>query len=115
MELKLEQGAYVPAGNRLATVSGAEELAQRVLMRLTARRGGFAPLPSYGSRLYLLSRTAKPGQYETAAMQYIAEALEEEPGVTVQEVTVTPGRDGTLRIDAVFSAEGGSFSGNLTV
>ena len=107
MELKLEQGAYVQAGNGFVTVSGPEELAQRVMMRLTARRGGFAPLPQYGSRLYLLSRTAKPGQYETAAMQYIAEALE--------EVTVTSRPEGTLQIDAVFSAEGFSFSGNLTV
>ena len=115
MELKLEQGAYVQAGNGFVTVSGPEELAQRVMMRLTARRGGFAPLPQYGSRLYLLSRTAKPGQYETAEMQYIAEALEEEPGVTVQEVTVTSRPEGTLQIDAVFSAEGFSFSGNLTV
>ena len=92
-----------------------EETAQRVLLRLTARRGGFAPLPEYGSRLYLLPRTAKPSGYETAARQYIAEALAEEPAVEVTAVRFTPvGADG-VRIDVDFTAGGAAFTGAVTV
>lgn len=61
MELKLVDGAYVlGAGGRMSRVTKAEEIAQRVMMKLTARRGGFAPLPEYGSALHTLLRTAKP-------------------------------------------------------
>ena len=52
MELRLKDGKYDSIGARLCTVSGAEELAQRVMMKLAARRGSFWPLPDYGSRLY---------------------------------------------------------------
>ena len=116
MELKLENGAYVTSSSgRPETGSGAEETAQRVLLRLTARRGGFAPLPEYGSRLYLLPRTAKPSGYETAARQYIAEALAEEPAVEVTAVRFTPvGADG-VRIDVDFTAGGAAFTGAVTV
>ena len=42
MELKLVDGNYVAdATGGLAAVSGTEELAQRVVMKLTAREGGF--------------------------------------------------------------------------
>lgn len=116
MELKLEQGAYVagPTG-RPETVTGAWETAQRVMMRLTARRGGFAPLPDYGSRLYLLPRTAKPSQWETAARQYIAEALTEETDAAVTQVRLTPLEDQGLRIDVEFTVDGIPFSAGVTV
>lgn len=116
MELKLEQGMYAAGPNRRPqTVSGAEETAQRVMMRLTARRGGFAPLPEYGSRLYLLPRLAKPSAYETAARQYIAEALAEETAVEVTEVQCTPVDEQTVRIDVTFTADGIPFSTSVTV
>lgn len=115
MELKLEQGAYVPSGGGLASVSGGEEIAQRVVMRLTARRGGFAPLPDYGSRLYLLPRTALPSEWKTEAMQSVAEALSEEPDVTVTDVEVTPVAADCLRIDVTFTAQGTQFTAGVQV
>ena len=45
MELELKNGRYVTADGAPATVSGAEELRQRILMKLCARRGSFLPLP----------------------------------------------------------------------
>lgn len=115
MELKLEQGRYVPGGKGLETVSGAEEIAQRVVMRLTARRGGFAPLPEYGSRLYLLPRTALPSHWKTAAMHYVAESLAEEPNVVVTDVTVTPLTGDSLRVDVSFTADGTEFTAGVMV
>ena len=57
MELKLEQGDYVPDGaGGFETLDGAQALLARVLFRLTARRGQFPFLPEMGSRLYLLGR-----------------------------------------------------------
>lgn len=47
------------------TVSGAEETAVRITMKLTARRGGFPLLPDYGSRLYQLAQV-KPSERESA-------------------------------------------------
>ena len=42
MELRLEQGDYVPNGaGGFQRLEGAEALLQRVLFRLTARRGQF--------------------------------------------------------------------------
>jgi len=86
MELKLENGDYVPAANgELARVDGNEALLQRALMRLQARRGGFAALPDYGSRLHTLCRL-KPGERAAAARAYAVEALAAEPEMEVGEV-----------------------------
>lgn len=90
MELKLSGGSYVPrADGGLETVSGSEEAAQRVLMKLAARRGGFYPLPEYGSRLYTLCRL-KPSEREAAAGQLIAEALADEKDVRVLTAEYLP-------------------------
>lgn len=98
MELKLRNGSYVlTAAGLPETVSGAEETLQRVLMRLTARRGAFWPDPDYGSRLYTLSRL-KPAQRAAAARQYVAEALSEETDVTVEDVAYVPGTDDSATV-----------------
>lgn len=92
MELKIKNGDYVPDGaGGLQRVSGEEELLQRVLFLLTARRGGFALAPTLGSRLHLLGRE-KPGNRRSAAKKYVAEALDGEAGVTVEDVSLV--RDG---------------------
>ena len=52
METKLLNGDYVPDGlGGVARCQGADALLERVLFRLTARRGQFPPLPELGSRL----------------------------------------------------------------
>lgn len=83
MAMMMRNGDYVSDGQGgFVTVEGAEELLDRILWKLTVRRGSFPFLPELGSRLHLLGRAA-PRERESLARQYVAEALRDE------EVTVT--------------------------
>ena len=84
MELKIKDRDYVSDGaGALVRASGREELLERVLYKLSVRRGSF-PL---ASELHLLWRE-KGERRETAAKRYVAEALAEEAGVTVSGVSL---------------------------
>ena len=97
-ELKLQNGDYVPEpGGDLLCVSGTEALVQRALMRLAARRGGFLPLPDYGSRLHTLGRL-KPSQREAAAWQFALEALAPETEIALTALEYLPGDDGSAEL-----------------
>lgn len=97
MELKLENGDYVPDGvGGLRRVEGREELLQRVLFKLTARRGMFPFGKALGSRLWQLGRVS-PAHRQSAAAQYAAEALEDEP-LEVESVELRPGDGGLLAV-----------------
>ena len=97
MELKLENGRYVPgAAGGLETVSGREETLQRILMRLQAKKGAFPPLPDYGSRLHTLG-TVKPSAREAAAKQFVFEALEGEDA-EIKSVSYCPTGSGAGRV-----------------
>ncbi|MEG1593419.1 MAG: hypothetical protein RR350_03335 [Oscillibacter sp.] len=86
MELKLQNGDYVPDGvGGLRRVDGNEALLQRVLFKLTARRGEFPFREDLGSRLWQLSAVPS-ARRQGAAEQYVAEALAEETGVRVTSV-----------------------------
>ena len=86
MELELKNGDYVPDGiGGVRRVSGREALAQRVLFRLTARRGAMPFLPGLGSRLHEVIRE-KPGARQTLCARYVAQALEEETDLSVTDV-----------------------------
>ena len=113
MALLLKDGDYV-ADERggLRTVGGAQDLLQRVLFRLQARRGSFPFLPELGSRLYLLPRE-KPGDRQALARQYAAEALREEDVVT--EVTVEDGTDGRLQVQVALMWNGERLEAEVTV
>jgi len=94
MEWKLTQGDYVPDGmGSLTALGGGEEVLARVLYRLTARRGGLPFLPELGSRLYQLCRE-KPSAQKALAAQYVAEALQEETGLSVRSVELCPQGEG---------------------
>ena len=82
MELKLVNGDYLPDG-RGGLQQAEEEILQRALSRLTARRGSFPFLPEFGSRLYLLGAVA-PLARETAAERYVTEALAPETALRVE-------------------------------
>ena len=74
MELELRNGDYVADGvGGLRRVGGREALLQRVLFRLTARRGSFPFWQTLGSRLWELGRVPAP-ERRSAARQYVAEA-----------------------------------------
>ena len=86
-ELKLRNGEYVKDGSRLKTAEGQEALLQRVLFKLTARRGRFPFQEELGSRLWSLSAVPRQ-QRQAAARQFVAEALAEED-LTVESVELT--------------------------
>lgn len=102
MEQKLMDGDYVPDGSGgLTTLSGGEEVLARVLFRLTARRGALPFLPRLGSRLGQLGRE-RPSARQALAAQYVAEALREEPELSVNSVELDQsGESGllTVRLD----------------
>lgn len=114
IETKLSNGDYVADGlGGVARCKGADALLERVLFRLTARRGQFPPLPRLGSRLYQLAKEP-PVQRLSAATQYVAEALEEED-VTVTNVSLSPAGEGRLHMLVELAYQDGALSVSLTV
>ena len=88
-------------------------MVQRVLMKLTARRGAFAPLPNAGSELYTLPRL-KQSQRETAARQMVHEALAGETEVTVTDVSYAE-TDGDTGVVTVALSIGGGKERSIAV
>ena len=87
MELKIRDGDYCPDGlGGMERLSDAEAVLQRVLYRLTARKGSFPLLPKLGSDLHRLLRE-KPSTRQAMAEQYVHAALAEE-SVKVQTVVL---------------------------
>ena len=79
MELKLRNGDYVPDGTgSVIRLEGEQALLQRVLFRLKAHRGS---LPAR--------------ERQTAAKQYVTEALSAEPGLRVESVELSQSGDGS--------------------
>ena len=110
MELKLSEGRYVTRAGVLEAVDGYEELAQRIMMKLTAHRGRFWPKPDYGSRLYMLVNGERPSNRENAVRQYVAEALSDEPDVELKELSIKNTASDAISIHLTFTCLGGSFS-----
>ena len=97
--LMLVNGDYVPQGNGLQSAKGDEAVLQRMLMKLTARRGQFPFMENFGSRLWTLDRL-RPA--ERQAEQYVLEALRDEPGLMVEQVTLAEnGGKASLTVNAV--------------
>ena len=114
METKISNGDYVSDGlGGVERCKGTDALLERVLFRLTARRGQFAPIPELGSRLYLLGREPVP-QRLSAARQYVAEALAGED-VTVSDVELEPAGDGRARLTVSLTSRGEPLSLTMTV
>ena len=114
MEAKLCNGDYIADGlGGVERCAGADALLERVLFRLTARRGQFAPLPELGSRLYLLGREPVP-QRLSAARQYVAEALAEE-AVTVTDIALAPAEQDRTRLTVQLEYQGTDLSVSLVI
>ena len=102
MELMVRGGDYLPDGRGgFRRAEGDDELLQRVLWKLSVRRGSFPFLPELGSRLYLLGRE-KPSLRQALARQYAAEALADEEGLSVTGAEL--GGDGTLKICLLYTS-----------
>ena len=114
MERKLVNGDYVPDGKGgLTGLTGAEEVLQRALFRLTARRGALPFLPELGSRLYLLPRE-KPSARQALAVQYAAEALGDEEDLRVTGAELNETAEG-LRLTVYLDWQGQGLSAGLLI
>ena len=114
MELELKNGDYMPNGTGgVRRVSGREALAQRVLFRLTARRGSFPFWPELGSRLYQLG-SLPASQRSAAAVQYVTEALAKEP-VDVENVELIPCAGSTAELRVQLSGQDAGLAMTLEV
>ena len=113
MELKLKDGDYLPDGyGGMVRLEGEEALLQRVLFRLTARRGALPFLPDLGSQLYRLGRE-RPAARAAAARQYVAEALAPESGLAVLGAELTEAGDGSAVLRAELEWQGTPLSVQL--
>ena len=112
--LVIRNGDYVSDGaGGLRRAEGREALLERVLFRLTARRGQFPFLEDLGSRLWRLGRVSTAGR-QAAAEQYVAEALAAETGLTVETVTLTQ-ENGKASLTAALTYQGEALSVTLEV
>ena len=76
---KLREGDYCPAGSgAFDRAVGEEEVLERVLFQLTARRGSFPLLPQVGSPVYLRCRE-QPAARAALAAGYAAEDQADQP------------------------------------
>ena len=115
MGLSLRNGDYVPDGTGgLRRTEGREALLEQVLFRLTARRGTFPFLPELGSRLWQLGQLPA-ARRQSAAEQYVAEALAEEPGLTVEGVALEELPDGRAAVTAELLWEGETLSATVEI
>lgn len=106
MELKLVNGDYVPDGTGgFVAVDGPEEVLNRVLFKLAARRGRFEPLPDLGSRLYTLP-SCKDAMLLPMARQFVLEAVSGEAGLTLEDLTLERTDRETLAIRCRFAYSG---------
>ena len=98
MELKLIDGDYVSDGNGgQVRLDEKEALLQRVLFRLSARRGAFFPVPELGSQLWKLGRESGAKRL-SAARQYVTEALADED-VIVSDIRLSDAGGGRMRLE----------------
>ncbi|MBC8570528.1 hypothetical protein [Zongyangia hominis] len=87
MDMRIQNGDFVPDRRGIPRgCFGVEEVVNRVLLCLTARRGGFARMPHFGSRLHTLRGGTQERMDEQAAMM-VREALEGVDEVRVGDVS----------------------------
>lgn len=113
MALILREGDYVSDGKGgLRTAKGTEELLERLLWKLSVRRGSCPFFPELGSELHLLGRVPA-GEREKLAERYVSQALAEED-VTVESVTLTQERE-RGRLTVCLTAQGESLTLTMEV
>lgn len=114
MELKIKDRDYVADGaGGLVRVRGWDELLERVLFKLSVRRGSFAPAPELGSKLHLLWRE-KGESRATAAKQYATEALADEEDLSVTGVELVE-KNGLLELRVLLRYENETGAAVVTI
>ena len=87
MDTKLAAGGFAGnSRNRPYPIGGMEELAHRIIIRLTVPRGAFSPDPDLGSRLGELPRGTQEEMTQWARYA-VEEALSGMPEVTLESLS----------------------------
>lgn len=104
-ELQMINGDFVPDGTGdFCRLEGSQALIQRILFKLTARRGALPFLPRLGSCLHTLAKEKKSAR-QTLCAQYVRQALEDED-VTVTGVTYSEQGDlAQVRVNVEWQGE----------
>lgn len=104
-ELQMTNGDYIPNGaGDFCRLEGSQALIQRILFKLTARRGALPFLPETGSLLYTLAREKKSAR-QALCTRYVHQALEGED-ITVTGVTYSEENSlAQVRVDLEWQGE----------
>ena len=103
--LVLQNGDYKMNGGVLCQAVRNERVLQRILFKLTARRGQFPFGEERGSRLWELGKIPSAAR-QSAAAQYVTQALEDETNLTVENVVLTSmGEESALTVDLLYDGE----------
>ena len=95
---------------RPVTITGTRALVQRLLIRLSVRRGSFAPNPNLGSELHKLPLALAGEKRDRLALHYAQEALLPE-GARVEQATCRPvkGKPDALAVALTITLGGRTF------
>jgi len=104
-ELQMINGDYIPNGaGDFCRLEGSQALIQRILFKLTARRGAFPFLPETGSLLYTLAREKKSAR-QALCTRYVHQALEGED-ITITDVSYSEKNSAAqVRVDLEWQGE----------
>lgn len=106
MDTAISNGDFLlDSRNRPISISGIRELFQRVLIKLTVKKGSFIYDKNLGSRLYTLN--SKVNDIKSKAFSIISEALNDMPEVFVKSILPEFIDDGgKLRLEILLSIKG---------
>ncbi len=109
MDTLLENGTHALDERGLPiTITGLRALIQRLLIRLSVRKGSFLPDPSLGSELYRLPCSAGE-QNNRLALHYAQQALLQEPGAKVEQAVCRLMEEGSLAVSVTVKIDDHSY------
>ena len=106
MDTAISNGDFLlDSRNRPIKISGLGELLQRVLIRLSVKKGSFIYDKNLGSRLYTLN--SQVNNVQSKALSLVCEALNDMTEVVVKSVLAEFIDDGEkLQLDVLLSVNG---------
>lgn len=106
MDTLLQAGDHCVDGRGIpVAIFDAQEMIQRVLIRLGVKRGSFGLDRALGSELHKLRRVGG-AVMDRVALSYVQEALGDMPDVMVQSVSCSVHEGGVLTVEVGISHSG---------
>ena len=109
MDTLLENGSHALDERGLPmAITGLRALIQRLLIRLSVRKGSFLPDPTLGSELYRLPCSGGE-QTNRLALHYAQQALLPEPGARVEQAVCRLAGEGSLAVSVTVKINNHSY------